>query len=305
MLFVLLGTYLIQGNFAKLSWACKLFLSGICGGLAFLSLQSDGLIFLASIAVFIPLRKINIRESASNILFFGLGTTLSLSAFLIFLFLNARTFSGYTSYFSLLKTIFYDCMILPFGEYNRFNALPQYYYFGNQIIADMVHLMVSPASIKEFIFSIFGLTVAASFGYAPFPALILSAIYLYPRRNNLNVKDQGLLLLSVICAVFIMGAVLTRPDPLRLIFISPVTFALFFFFLEKGLLIPSKGWTYSVKLICSLLFFYIWYCNCCMGSIMGVFPFNVSQHCGQGSKGKDRLLRPDKSRRIFLAHPLR
>jgi len=264
MLFVLLGIYLLQSNILKPSRAYKLFLSGICGGLAFLSLQSDGFLFLASIAVFLPLRKMTFWETVRDVFLFGLGIAFSLSVFLIFLFLNARTFPGYTSYLSLLKTIFYNCMILPFGEYNRFNALPQYYYFGNQIIADLFHSMVSPASFKEFLFSLFGLPVAASFGYAPFPALIFSAIYLYPRRNNLNKKTQGLLLLSVICLVFILGAILTRPDPLRLIFISPVTFALFFLFLEKGLLISSppplarggiKGGIFSVKLICSLLFF--------------------------------------------------
>jgi len=235
MLFVLIGIYLLQGNITKLSWAYKIFLSGICGGLAFLSLQSDGLLFLASIAVFLPLRKMKIRETFRDIFLFGLGTALAALAFLILFFLHARTFPSYTSYPSLLKTIFYDCMILPFGEYNRFNALPQYYYFGNKIIADLFHIIVSPPSFKEFLFSLFGLPVAASFGYAPFPALIFSAIYLYPRRNNLNEKDQDLLLLSVTCLVFILGAVFTRPDPLRMFFISPITFALFFLFLEKGL----------------------------------------------------------------------
>lgn len=235
MLFVLLGIYLLQSNIMKPSMINKLFLSGICGGLAFLSLQSDGLLFLASAAVFLILRKTTFRETVRDVSLFGLGTAFSLSAFLILIFLNARTFPSYTSYTSFLKTIFYDCMILPFAEYNRFNALPQYYYFGNQIIADMFHLMFSPASLKEFLFSLFGLPVAASFGYAPFLALILSAISLYPRRNNFNKKDQDLLLFSVICLFFILGAILTRPDPLRLFFISPVTFALFFLFLEKGL----------------------------------------------------------------------
>lgn len=242
MPFILLGLLSLRTYVMMPSSGRYVFLSGLLGGLGLLSLQTDGLLFLACVPIFLVGRVMVLRRSViqgfREIALFSLGTLTSLAAFILYTFLYSRTFPGPTSYLFFLKSMAYDCLIWPLGAYSRFNALPQYYYFGNRIIGDFFHRMISPGSFKEFLVAFFAIPTAASFGYAPFPALGLSAASLY-RRKTWRKTDLVLLLYSLACLVFLLGAVMTRPDPLRLIFMSPITFVLFFAFLEKG--ISLKG----------------------------------------------------------------
>ncbi len=260
--FLLSGLYCLQKYIQHPSRAYLVFLSGILGGLCLLSNQIDGVIFLVSGALFLFFRReMDTPHRFKDVFIFGTGMGACLAVFFIYAFFQGRMFQGYTSYISLIKAFGYDTLIWTVVAHRKWNALPQYFYFGNQIIADLFHSLFSPSSLMGFLLPFFGIFLLLLFGYAPFPALFFSAWTLISRRKKFREREQTMLLYFLTCLIFLLATIMTRPDPIRLIFFSPITFVLFFTFLEKGLTIPLNSLlmigriTQGVKAICIFLLF--------------------------------------------------